>query len=314
MDAIKIEGEYYDPYFILGVTKNDDDKQISKAYKLRAKKYHPDKAHQEDKKKYEKRFKIICKSYEYVKKKRATAQPPKNVPVPQSPDFLTNNEQPELDGQLPNSFGYGETSRLESIEDYEKIDTKIYKQLDKDKFELGLFNKMFEQVKGNCSPSKNAGIIHKTTDGFIGYNTADTDNCYTVHTYKGLLVYGDDFGENGTGYWGNNYSDYKHSYNSAKNPTSKISIRSNVKDTSQNAKNIDFITYKNKREKEKINPTMSNQKFYENKIQQYIEEDEQNKYIVMKYASLFDKKTLQSALEGQLETSTVGLFELLSLE
>lgn len=311
MDAIKIEGEYYDPYFILGVTKNDDDKQISKAYKLRAKKYHPDKAHHENKTKYEKRFKIICKSYEYIKKKRSTVQP-KNVP--EIPEHERDHNTESNGINLPNSFGYGKSSRLENIEDYENIDIDIYKQFDENKFELGVFNKMFEQIKSNCSSSENVGIIHKTTDGFIGYNTADTNNCHTVHTYKGLLVCGDDFGENGTGYWGNNYSDYKYSYNAARNPTSKITIQKDIPKTSHTRKNIDFITYKNRRENDKVNPAMTNKQFNENKLKQYLEEDEQNKYIVMKYSSLFDKKTLQSALEGQLETSTVGLFEMLSLE
>lgn len=313
MDAIKIEGEYYDPYFILGVTKNDDDKQISKAYKLRAKKYHPDKADNEKKTKYEKRFKIICKSYEYIKKKRSSAQP---INVPEN-IHCERDHKKDLNPHLPNSFGYGESSRLEKIEDYENIDTKIYKQFDEKKFELGLFNKMFEQIKTNCSSSQNVGIVHKTTDGFIGYNTADINNCHTVHTYKGLLVCGDDFGENGIGYWGNNYSDYKYSYNSARNPTSKIfqnPIHTDIPKTTQKTRNIDFTTYKTQRENEKVNPTMTSKEFNEDKLKRYLEEDEQNKYIVMKYSSLFDKKTLQSALEGQLETSTVGLFEMLSLE
>lgn len=308
MDAIKVDGEYYDPYFILGVTKNDDDKQITKAYKLRAKKFHPDKTQQENKKKYEKRFKIICKSYEYIKNKRSkytlqNTEPPKN------------SEQDVIDHQLPNSYGYGETSRLQKIEDYDSADIKICKQLDGNDFDIRLFNRMFEQVQSIPIKEKNVGIIHKTTDGFIGYNTADTDNCNTVHTYKGLLVYGDDYGENGTGYWGKNYSDYKHSYNSAMNPTSKINVCKD--DTIGNSKTTtrnDFNTYKNHRENDKLIPTMTNKQFHQDKLKRFLEEDEQNKHIVMKYSSLFDKSTLQSALEGQLETSTIGLFEMLSLE
>ena len=43
MDVIDIDGKSYDPYFILGVTKDDSSEHITKSFRKRVKKYHPDK-------------------------------------------------------------------------------------------------------------------------------------------------------------------------------------------------------------------------------------------------------------------------------
>ena len=43
MDVITINNKQYDPYFILGVTKDDTIDFISKIFRKKVKKYHPDK-------------------------------------------------------------------------------------------------------------------------------------------------------------------------------------------------------------------------------------------------------------------------------
>lgn len=52
-----------DYYEILGVNKSDSEETIKKAYKKLAIKYHPDKASEEDKSKYEEKFKEISEAY-----------------------------------------------------------------------------------------------------------------------------------------------------------------------------------------------------------------------------------------------------------
>ena len=85
---------------------------------------------------------------------------------------------------------------------------------------------MFEYQKQVEESEQNneIGLIHKTTDGFYGYNTADIKDCALVSSFNGLLITGDDLGESGVGYWSNNYGDYRQSYKSAKNPENKIKV------------------------------------------------------------------------------------------
>lgn len=57
------ESSYYD---LLGVDRNADEKQIKKAYKKSALRYHPDKAPEGKKDEYEERFKSISRAYEIL--------------------------------------------------------------------------------------------------------------------------------------------------------------------------------------------------------------------------------------------------------
>ena len=71
MDVITINDKKYDPYFILGVTKDDSLEFIHKEYRKKVKKYHPDKyTDEKQKQKYECYFKILVESFEYIKDKR----------------------------------------------------------------------------------------------------------------------------------------------------------------------------------------------------------------------------------------------------
>lgn len=67
---ITIDGEEYDPYFILGVASDDTDDHINKSFRKKIKKYHPDKIdNKKDKKRYEYYSNIILECYSYIKEK-----------------------------------------------------------------------------------------------------------------------------------------------------------------------------------------------------------------------------------------------------
>lgn len=55
-----------DPYSVLDVSKSESLDNIKKIYKKKAIKYHPDKAPQEKKEKYEKKFKLYKEAYEQI--------------------------------------------------------------------------------------------------------------------------------------------------------------------------------------------------------------------------------------------------------
>ena len=74
MDIITINNKQYDPYFILDVTKDDTYDHISKSFRKKVKKYHPDKyTDKKQKEKYECYFNILTESFEYIKNKRKNA-------------------------------------------------------------------------------------------------------------------------------------------------------------------------------------------------------------------------------------------------
>ena len=62
-----------DYYEILGVSKSADEKEVKKAYRTMAKKYHPDRVNTQDeaiKKGAEEKFKQVQKAYETIQKER----------------------------------------------------------------------------------------------------------------------------------------------------------------------------------------------------------------------------------------------------
>ena len=56
----------HDYYKLLGVKKNAKEKELKKAYRKAALKYHPDKAKPEEKAKAEKRFALVARAYEVL--------------------------------------------------------------------------------------------------------------------------------------------------------------------------------------------------------------------------------------------------------
>jgi len=71
-----------DPYEILGVSKNATDEEIKKAYRMLAKKYHPDL--NPNKKEAENKFKEITTAYKFIENKEAREKYDKGVTDEQS--------------------------------------------------------------------------------------------------------------------------------------------------------------------------------------------------------------------------------------
>ena len=333
MDVITVNGKEYDPYFILDVTRNDSDKHISKSFREKVKKYHPDKYTDKDKKiKYEKYFKILSESYQYIKNKRSNKNDLQKAYKEKSSkkelfekktrkDFDELNESRTLNvsGQGnknldPNDFGYGKNyKRIEKIEDYDNEDIVFCNQFNKKKFSINEFNKIFDYNKRNENDDiADKALIHKTTDGFAGYNSGDLGSSALVSSFNGLLITGDDLGERGIGYWGNNFSDYNHSYKKlAKNPDKQIKVPSNFKkqDTYID-ENLDqkYLKYKNNYSKNNTNINTSNTSFkneegilYKNTYDELLEKEEYDKKMVLKYIKQYDDETIKMALSGELD-------------
>lgn len=324
MDIITIDGKQYDPYFILDVTKDDSIDDIKRSFRQKVKKYHPDKYTDPLKKqKYEKYFKILSESYEYIKNKRQDSfsrNKSKKINSKKSSDETILMKKEKLDDFNktfektidPNYFGYGEDyTRMERVEDYEDIDIKLCNQFENKKFTTKEFNRLFEYNKNTQDDDKDKiitkSMIHKTTDGFFGYNTSDITNCALVSTFNGLLVTGDDFGEGGVGYWGNNYSDYKFSYKTSKNPNSKIILPKSNDIVINKVTQQEISKYKN--EYDKINRSSSGNYsqqqniLYKNTYEDLVKKELQDKNMVLKYIKQYDDTTVKKALSGELPES-----------
>ena len=337
MDVITVDGKQYDPYFILDVTRDDSDKHISKSFREKVKKYHPDKYIDKEKKtKYEQYFKILSESYRYIQEKRTISG---DLRKDYKSKQIKNDKVPSLDSKIhlptmsldskvtknkkttkkpkthnPNDFGYGDDyKRMEKIEDYEKENLNIFKQFGKKKFSLNEFNTMFDYNRRNEDQDNitSKALIHKTTDGFSGYNSADFGNSALVSSFNGLLITGDDLGERGVGYWGANYSDYKYSYKrGTKNPDRRIQVPKDYNSSSKKFdENIDkkYSEYKcnynneNFKTKERINFKTEQDIFYEKTYNKLLEKEQHDKKMVMKYIDQYDEQTIKMALTGELD-------------
>jgi curved DNA-binding protein CbpA len=325
-----------DPYYALGVSVNDTDEHIYKSYKKRAKRYHPDRAKtQEDRKLYEKYFKIITAALESIQNTRRSSNSlkneyyedqasKKNDGLREFGDLRNFNIDFEnrigLNTRRPEEFGYGEQTRLTSKEEYENFKTKIVNQFKKKKFTTRDFNRLFEYIKQKYGAKDGYDIykdvtktlVHKTSDGFYGYNTSDTNNCSLVSSYNGLLIVGDDFGDSGKGYWDGNYSDYKWSFSGAKNPMEQIReipddiIIPEEKVVPQRT----FKTFK-KQYNDALNgiEEKRNHRNFKDITKEYLrEKQEKDKHMIMKYSnSFYDRDTIKQSIDGNLKRSITYL-------
>jgi len=317
MDVIDIDGKKYDPYFILGVTKDDTGERITKTYREKVKRYHPDKyIDTEKKKKYEKYFKILSESYQYIKKKREQSKgviryKKNSKDDKQQTKVMTNDDLKEFNQTFkkedPNSHGYGDNyDRLTKMEDYDNLEIDICNQFTDKKFSNDDFNDIFEYNKKKDEDYDKViekSLIHKTTDGFSGYNSSDFGNCALVSSFNGLMITGDMLGENGVGYWGSDYSDYKYSYKGVKNPNSKVIVSKqnrSIKKVTQK----DINDYKSKYNSIGDESDFSKQKKIDDLIYgELVEKEKQDEFLVKKYIAQYDKGTVEKALRGELPKS-----------
>ncbi len=285
-ETIVIDGVEYDPYYILQVTKNDTDDQISKAYRKRAKRYHPDKAPIDKLQEYSIKFKIVSEAYKYIKNKRTSCT---IRPTISQSEFDIKVGCPIKSIDNPNSFGYGEQQRLQKIEDYDNFSVKP-NTLSNKQFDIEEFNKLFENNTNNNKQNDIKAIVHKTTDGFYGYNTNSAgENHAMVHTYNGLMVTGDEYGQTGVGYWGNGYSDYRQVFNGG--------ACEGEKDSGDNGEPIECPK-----------DFKSQEEYLRKKtLEELVAQEEQDKAFVTKYSSQYDPKFISAAMNGELEKSTTLL-------
>lgn len=310
---IKVDGAHYDPYYILQVTEDDSDEHIAKAYRRKAKRYHPDKAPSEKTSDYTLKFKIVTEAYNYIRNKRLNANVKssnKDMPVFENVRF---NEEFTRRADLcdPNKYGYGEQKRIEKVEEYDEFSVDIVDQFAGKTFNHEEFNKLFEynmtlQEKNNDDIKT---IVHKTTDGFYGYNTADIGSSAMIHSYNGLMVTGDDFGESGIGYWGGGYSDYKKAFTSVRNPEKVVQVPNDYKTTEPVGVPQTYEDYKNSYYKDsnvagKPSTFRQEQEVLCNRmISELVEGEKKDEAFVLKYAKQYEPKVVRAALNGDLERS-----------
>lgn len=316
----KIDGNDIDPYFILDVVETDDITFITKAFKKKAKMWHPDKMSKEnllDPIKVERtknHFKLLVQSYEYIinkmrytglnSSKKETIDIPKSKNIDYNSSDLNskndsfNKEFEKLQVSKPTDFGY-DTKRLANIEEYDKFNHKPDKiTFQEKKFNNDEFNNIFEYQQAE-QESQPLTPYDTTNDGFSAYNGGNLGCNSFVSSYNGIMITGDTFGQSGIGYYDTTYSDYKNTFSSSKNPTSNLKIPTDYKPSEKQFNN------------EKIGPDNTDIKtVFENKessisLKQQQQKLEQDKKIILEYKHLYSDQTLiENAFDGNLINNT----------
>lgn len=331
MVQIEINGVLIDPYFILGVVETDSEKFITKSFKRKAKMWHPDKISREDAKDPIKvqstkhHFKVLVESYEFIineikssnlyfRKETNGSQCDKTKSINDSNDLdLFNKNFNELHMNGPNDFGY-DVERMVDVNDYDNFEYKPYKQNfgDSKSFNNDDFNKAFEyqQESYNENGSGEVGIYHKTTDGFNAYNGGDLGGNAVVSSYNGIMIVGDTYGQSGVGYYDTSYSDYKKTFEGAKNPDNILNVPVDFKQSNKLVKPLSMSESKKQIDLQKSNrniniSAMSNKGSFKIQEQLLLEKQDQDikdklnhdKKIVSEYGGLFtDKRLVDLAL------------------
>lgn len=331
--SLKIEGEIIDPYFILGVTSQDSKEIVDKMFKKKAKLLHPDKSLIKDEKIRDKNFRILKESYEYIKKNLEGASDSFSlkdsfnnyiyIKSETSQNFDPDQFNKNFDEKRrshPNDFGY-KVNRMQTIDEYDKFDYKPKNIFGEKNFDSDKFNKMFEYNQKN-DQSKDKGLVHQTSDGFWAYNSGNNVNgnlnSGSISSYNGLILTGDDLGQKDIGYYGDSFSDYKHSF-SVQNPQMTFDEMTHQMTNDTNDK-YDVPLSKNdynkrlqelQNEREQINIVggtgadfrLANEKFEGFKRQNMKNDIERSKQLILEYKDLYPQHLIDSALKGELETS-----------
>lgn len=332
--SVKIDGTKYDAYFILGVTPKDSIEHIQKAFKKKAKILHPDKMSISDKKDtqlYEhrkKHFNVLVECYNcLVSKKRSfetfkNKEPEKvrmseNLP---SRQFESDTENQNFNAEFekmrvinPNDFGY-QANRMTKVEDYDSFSYTPTQQFNNRHFNPDDFNKAFEyqQEVSELASQPSGAIIHKTSDGFAGYNSGDLEGVAAVSSYNGVLIVGDNFGSSGTGYSDANYADYKQSFDAPKNPTQILVVppefiyksKKSVPLTKAEMQQQIALQQQNRSSSvgssSKLNFKAQEELLIKKQGEQLQQKEEQDKQFILQYQHLYDSNTINDALNKRL--------------
>jgi curved DNA-binding protein CbpA len=337
MDKIIVNGETFNPYFMLDVVPDDSEAFITKAFRKKAKMWHPDKIKSKDKEKIKTaqvHFKVLIESYEYIiNKKRSVNHTKKREHIEVAnnttlkPKTIDNSDELELFNEefdklhikSPNDFGYEVSPRLKETKEYDNFEYKPYQLFDTKQFNPNDFNKMFEyqqQLHGN---NTEVGIYHKTTDGFNAYNGGDLGSAASVSSYNGIMIVGDTYGQNGMGYYDANFSDYKKSFEAPKNPETIIKLPENFesniskkvkplsKQESQRQIELQMQNRNmnlNSGASSKHNFKLQEQMLLEKQELELKQKIEQDKNMILQFQDMYgDKNLIQAALDNRLLTS-----------
>lgn len=343
MDRIIVDGETYNPYFMLDVVPEDTESFITKSFRKKAKLWHPDKIRTNDPemiRESQLHFKVLVDSYEYIinkkqsinhSKKREHIDITNNTNLnPKSIDNahelnLFNEEFSKLNVNSPNSFGYEIKERLTDIKEYENFNYRPHQIFNSKQFNRNDFNKVFEyqqQLHNEYSESnKELGLYHKTTDGFNGYNSGDLGDAANVSSYNGIMIVGDTYGQSGMGYYDSQYSDYKNSFDVAKNPETDIVVPENFKShtdkkikplsKSETSKQLELqmqhrnnIYTSNNASHSKHDFKLQEQILIDKQAQELQQKLEQDKRMMLQFQNLYgDQSLIQAALDNRLVTS-----------
>lgn len=342
MNSITIDGINYDPFFILDVSHEDSDKNISKAFKKKANRWHPDRIPINERneiniKKYKQHFRILTECYEYLMckndKSYIPGPPNKQVSVPINENIAIKNFNNDNDlnsfnkefskskGDTPNDFGY-EAKRMQNIDEYDQFQYKPHQLFNDKNFNPNDFNKAFEyhqEKHGKSLATTDMSIYHQTTDGFNAYNSGDLNGSASVSSYNGLMLVGDTFGQSGLGYSdNNNYSDYKNTFeNKAINPNSNLSIPSDFKGQDRFTKPLTATEIKQKmamRDKagsdfhhsggpNKYLKKLQEEEFLKKQQENMLAKIKEDKNLILQYQHMYPSQFIEDAKNNNLETS-----------
>lgn len=313
-NKVIIDNMEYDPYFILGVTFDDPIEHITKEFRRKAKVLHPDKLKGDDKKnkdlvqKRTKQFKILVDCYDFVfnqkqsfnfSKRNKNEQISINTHDINVEDF--NNEFSRI--KINNGGEQNIEAPQRNFEDFKREytsseikPTKLFnrkKFSDRDRQE---FNILFEYNKRDFE--NETQLVHKTTDGFNGYNTLD--NCAPVSNYNGLLLVVDKV-----------TSDFL--VKGPRNPENKTIPKDfkRFQDTNKKLTKEETDAHiKMLRTNYTVNGNGSKSDYYSQEEQllkrqemELRKKSENDKKIILEHQHLFDEQTIHDALSDKLITS-----------
>jgi hypothetical protein len=175
--------------------------------------------------------------------------------------------------------------------------TKLFNKKKFNKKDIQEFNTIFEYHKGDFKDEMQ--IIHKTTDGFNGYNTLD--NCASVSNYNGLLLV--DSRQLG------HYSDI---FKGPKNPETKI-IPQDFKRSENVHKKLTQQETDQQIKIMRVNSSsgsgskadyyLQEKQLLERQHEELREKAENDKKFILEHRHLFDEETIHDALSDRLITS-----------
>lgn len=318
-NLLKINGEEYDPYYVLDSSPNDTDEQINKMFKKKIKILHPDKiknADKEKRKKYDLYMQIVMESYDWIKKNR------KSVWIKGKDDSQKYANKKLNEDELQHLFKkidiQDDTKRFNSVDDYKNFIPTI-KDIFKDhEFTNEEFNDIFEYFKETYKKEQ-LKTNYKSCDGFSCYN--NSSNFASVSSYNGLLISSDiSLGEGNILQKDDSDTLYKEIYNLPVNPD-KLPELNEIKKLNKNinleSKNNDIINkigeHKNEiRNVHKYtNYVNENEKLHNKIYDDLVEKENYDKYIIEKYAkNIYDEGLVEMAKNGELESSPTFLSKL----